>query len=1367
MVAGGYGGLVATGGAGGKIALSAPAGSIEVPGDLDASGGNSDSGKGGDARYSSPPAAPLFAIAVNSGGSVNIGGGLYASGGNSYYGSGGHGGAVAVESTGAISIYTANVRGGNASYGSASGGTGGNLLLSSAGAISSSSYIDVSGGAGETGGDGGTATLRGTDISASVYALGGEDYYSLTTGPGKGGHGGTIVVDVSGTLASWTTFDASGGPGRNGTPDALNGTPGGDGGAVQLTQVGTGDLNMSGVTLRAAGGVGGDAYIDGGAGLGGMGGSGGSVTAAASGGSMSIYSGALSATAGTGGYNADDSTRAAYGTLPGTVTIRAAGNIDLSGGDLSSLDHASFVAQAGGNIDSWQWIMGSGSPVTFSAGDATVSAAPNPAAALALHAPIATVDPDTGVGGALALSASGSVVIDVQPPPSFAFASSISPIVAGPVTITAPQVTVVAGNQVLGLDGVAIKADSIDLSGAVNAAAGTLSIDALGAGRTIRVGGTDETGSLNLTQLELDQLTAGTVIIGNPANTGSLVVESPIAFNRDQVDSLRLLTGADLQLAGTITANPASSGPMTADAVVLAANSIDVAPSVGISVSDGRWLAYIAGPLASSNFGTLASGERALWNRTYAGSPPGTVTETGNRYLFAFQPTITIDATSQSKVYDGTAISSGGFTASPVIDASSYGNVWLQDPDPVISVKVASPGKNVGSYAIVEDSVTVPDGYAYVFNNGVATITPRALSVSATAANKVYDGSTAATVTGFADDRVAGDLLTFSASGANFDTKNVGTAKPVTISGISVAGTDAGNYTLANSTASTAADITARALVVMASAANKVYDGTTAATVTGFSDDRVAGDVLTVSSTAAAFDNKNVGTAKPVTVNGVTLAGTDAGNYVVSGSTTTSADITPRTLTVTASAADKVYDGTTAAVVTGLMDDRIAGDVLTLSSAGANFITRNVGTAKPVTVGGLAKAGTDAGNYVLASSTAAASASITARMLTVSGTAANKVYDGTTAAAVSGLTDDRVAGDVLTLSAAGASFANKNVGTAKPVTISGIAVGGADAGNYLLAASTAGTAADITARTLVVSATAANKVYDGTTAATLTGLADDRVAGDVLTLSAAGASFSDKNAGTGKMVTASGVAVGGTDAGNYILASASASGTADITRRPLSVAVSAQNKEYDATTAATVTSSDNRVAGDSVSVGVGSANFADKNAGSGKAVSASGISLSGADAGNYALANTSASSSADITPAAVTVTADNLVKAQGMELLFAGTEFSASGLKGGESITSVSLASPGAASAAPVGAYAITPSAAVGGNGFLAGNYTVSYLNGALAVFSPAQQPEINGPVATFATLFIEQARAQDALDKKKTDIGKDDIVVTDTQCKP
>src|SRR5207244_13160874 len=113
------------------------------------------------------------------------------------------------------------------------------------------------------------------------------------------------------------------------------------------------------------------------------------------------------------------------------------------------------------------------------------------------------------------------------------------------------------------------------------------------------------------------------------------------------------------------------------------------------------------------------------------------------------------------------------------------------------------------------------------------------------------------------------DRSTNTHTPASFDNKNVGTGKPVHVTGISISGIDAGNYTY-NTTADTTANITARTLHISAAGVNKVYDGTTAATVT-LSDDRVNGDSFTDSYTTACFATKNVDTGKPDHVNGISI----------------------------------------------------------------------------------------------------------------------------------------------------------------------------------------------------------------------------------------------------------------------------------------------------------------------------------------------------------------------------------------------------------------------------------------------------------------------------------------------------------------
>src|SRR5207245_1175461 len=158
----------------------------------------------------------------------------------------------------------------------------------------------------------------------------------------------------------------------------------------------------------------------------------------------------------------------------------------------------------------------------------------------------------------------------------------------------------------------------------------------------------------------------------------------------------------------------------------------------------------------------------------------------------------------------------------------------------------------------------------------------------ATANNKIYDGTTSATLNlGSAAlvGVVSGDTVTLNTASAagTFADENVGTGKTVTVSGLTLSGSDAGNYTLTQPV--TTANITTKGLTASGiTANNKVYDGTTTATLNVASAALVgaaSGDDVTLNTGGAAgvFANANVGTAKSVTISGLTLSGADAANY--------------------------------------------------------------------------------------------------------------------------------------------------------------------------------------------------------------------------------------------------------------------------------------------------------------------------------------------------------------------------------------------------------------------------------------------------------------------------------------------------------
>ena len=427
------------------------------------------------------------------------------------------------------------------------------------------------------------------------------------------------------------------------------------------------------------------------------------------------------------------------------------------------------------------------------------------------------------------------------------------------------------------------------------------------------------------------------------------------------------------------------------------------------------------------------------------------------------------------------------------------------------------------------------------------TINPKAITASATADNREYDGTTVANGSITLNGKVGTDNVSAFYTSAAFADKNVGDSKTVTFSGIAIGGTDKSNYTLSNTEATATANITARSLTLSNfNADSKTYDATTNTTGGQFSDNRVSGDVLEFSYNYS-FANKNVGNGKDVNFSSIAISGgADKNNYTLattSGKAT--ANISVKTLAISnIKAVDKTYDGNTSTTVS-YTADVFSGDNVTFGTA-ATFDSKNAGTGKTVSFN-YTKSGNDANNYVFADETGTTTANIEQRELVISSTvAAGKVYDGNSTTTVTIAASNIVSGDVVTFGTA-AAFDNKNVGTSKTVNFD-FTKSGADAANYKFASAEGTATADITARELTLSNFAvSNKVYDGTTSASGS-FSDDRVSGDELEFSY-DVEFANANVvEDGNSVNFSNIAIsGGADKDNYSLVTLAGSANADIT----------------------------------------------------------------------------------------------------------------------------------------------------------------------------------------------------------------------------
>jgi hypothetical protein len=136
------------------------------------------------------------------------------------------------------------------------------------------------------------------------------------------------------------------------------------------------------------------------------------------------------------------------------------------------------------------------------------------------------------------------------------------------------------------------------------------------------------------------------------------------------------------------------------------------------------------------------------------------------------------------------------------------------------------------------------------------------------------------------------------------------------------------------------------------------------------------------------------------------------------------------------------------------------------------------------------------------------------------------------------------------------------------------------------------------------------------------------------------ATFDSASVGAAKTVTVTELALTEQAAADFRLATTTTTTTAAIQPRTVTAVGTASGKLYDGTTGATLTSCGvTGVLGDEAVGCTGTATFDTASAGAGKTVTVMNLELTGADAGNYTLTATTATTTAGIQPLTVTPTA--------------------------------------------------------------------------------------------------------------------------------
>ena len=463
------------------------------------------------------------------------------------------------------------------------------------------------------------------------------------------------------------------------------------------------------------------------------------------------------------------------------------------------------------------------------------------------------------------------------------------------------------------------------------------------------------------------------------------------------------------------------------------------------------------GNYAGANFST---GTLALNNGSGSAS---NYTLTGGNDNLAITPYV-LNLTG-TRVYDGMTDANANLFGNGVLTGVNGETVDLSGSGVLNSKHVGTQSfANLGTLAL-SDGSGAASNYTLVGGIDKVTVTPLAITVSATGQGKTYDGNTTASVTLSTNGVLPGDTLSFGDGASNFVSPNAGSNVSITVTGITATGSNVGDYSF-NTTATTSATISPYVLNLTST---RVYDGTTGADASLFGNNGVIstgvnGETVDLGG-SGVLTSKNVGSQRAFANLGSLVLGNGTGlatNYTLAGGTDW-VSITPATLTVIGTTTtNRVYDGTRIDALNGSTLSGVFGndDVVLGNDSTGLFGDKNVGNGKAVSTA-MTISGGDASNYILLQPMGL-TANVTPLAITVTATGTNRQFNGKTGDVVSLSTSGVLAGDQVSVADVSADFADPYVGNGKTVTVSGITASGADAGNYVITDPVTTTTANIT-----------------------------------------------------------------------------------------------------------------------------------------------------------------------------------------------------------------------------------------------------------------------------------------------------------------
>lgn len=690
---------------------------------------------------------------------------------------------------------------------------------------------------------------------------------------------------------------------------------------------------------------------------------------------------------------------------------------------------------------------------------------------------------------------------------------------AGAIEMRGQNIDIVGTSSVMrtGAGDLTLVSDRVDLQGTLVSNGGRVVFRTEDAAHPITLGGTDENAALNLTNAELNRVTASTIVVGWNNQTGPISIAGPV--NVTNAPALSLIASST---AGAITQMAALTvASLNADAGLVTLNNA------------GNQITQLSGRGYAGGFNVRSA------NALQVGTVDGIAGIAGGAGA------VEVDAAGLLTLSEGVS-GSGAVTL--------RGNGVGMDPGKTVSgANVTFDGKTLGNLDLGLGTVTTGGTLTLTGATGgtLGNASAGTLTINGMNGTLLQAGGASINVGTLNGASNTGDLLLTAAGNqvttlgalstagvlkVNDSSGNLDVTGPV--SGSDVTLVTAGNF---NQNAAVSSTATGKSLTISAAHYHNSVGAGALATPGEWSvyTNDVAGNTYGgLNSGQAAHYGASLASDPPASLG--------TGNHYVFADTPTA--------TITANGATKVYDGTAGFgtltyTVTGLVDAAAYGNVFTQDTVTGALdipsITRNVGTY------GIGQGTTTVDNNYSVNFVSG-DFTVTAAPLVLSTTDVNRVYDGSTFASGSLVVTGGVLFSGDTVGGGSFDFVDKHVGSGKTVTVSGAIVGDGNGGSNYSITYADNTNSSITPKALVISAGDVTKVYDGTT--TAPGVAEIK-SGHLMgsdTLAGGTYTYADRHVGTGKTVSVSGVVISDGNGGNNYTVSYVDGNKGSITVRPQS-----------------------------------------------------------------------------------------------------------------------------------------------------------------------------------------------------------------------